>query len=208
MGLVALLAGGDFPLLQSGEGGGGTAGQQLLAQLVAAGDQGGQVQAMAPFEGLELGHALLQAGQAFGIAVEGGAVAIELAGQILKGFEASDAGLAQAINAGIEAGHGLQFVVAGGEVVEHRRRRLGPLHQPAQQLGHPLLEAHAVGEAVLVGLQPLAFERIIQGRRLQIFQPLLLLQSLPLKGRLLGRRPLQGRRCRLPSRKSLAGRFQ
>ena len=38
VGLVALLAGGDFALLQGREGGGGTAGRQLLAQLVAAGD--------------------------------------------------------------------------------------------------------------------------------------------------------------------------
>ena len=99
-------------------------------------------------------------------------------------------------------------MVAGGEVIEHRRRRLGPLHQPAQKLRHPLLEAHAVGEAVLVGLEPLALERIVQSRRLQIFEPLLLLQPLALKGQLLGSRPLQGRRRRLPKLKGLAGGFQ
>ena len=40
--------------------------------------------AMAALEGLELGHPLLQGPEAFGIAVEGGAVAIKVAGQLLE----------------------------------------------------------------------------------------------------------------------------
>ena len=85
---------------------------------------------------------------------------------------------------------------ADSQVIEHRRSLLRPLHQPADQRHHALLQAHAVGQAVLLGLQPLTLGRILKLRSLQILQQLLLalplaLQLLPVgPGRLQSRRRL------------------
>ena len=74
----------------------------------------------------------------------------------------------------IEAGHGLQLLVTGRQVIQHRRGPLGALHQPADEGHHPLLQAHPMGQPVLLGLEALPFQGILEGRGLQIRQQLLL----------------------------------
>ncbi len=55
----------------------------VFAQAVAPGDQLRQILAMAALQRFELGDPLLQLGQVLRIALEGGAVAIEVAGQVM-----------------------------------------------------------------------------------------------------------------------------
>ena len=159
-------------------------GGQLLPQNVPAVDQLLKREAMAALQRLELGDALLQVPQAVGIAVEGGAVAVELAGQVLELGEPIAAAGAELRHGGIQLLHGGQFALAGRQMIEHRGRFIGPLHQPTDQRHHPLLQAHPMGQAVFLGLQQLPLGGILQLGRLQIRQQLLLplpllLQLLP-----------------------------
>ncbi len=208
IGPIAPLAGGGFGGLQARQGGLRIRPGQLLAQLVAPGDQFGQGLAMAALQGLEQGHALLQQGQAVGVALQQGAVAVEVAGQILQPGEGVGAGPVQGHHIGVEAGHGLQLLVAGRQVIQHRRGGLGPLHQPADQGHHPLLEPHRVGQPVLVALEPLALGGILQRRGLQLRQQLLLPLPIPGEALTVGAGPRQGVGLPLPALPGSAGGLQ
>ena len=56
---------------------------------------------MAPLQGLELGHALLQLRQAFWVTIKTRSIAIEIAGQILQSRQTIAAATAQLPNAAI-----------------------------------------------------------------------------------------------------------
>ena len=71
-------------------------------------------------------------------------------------------------------------------MIQHRRRPLRSFHQPAEQGHHPLLQPHSVGQTILVDLKALALLGILQGRRLQILQQLLLALAFLLKAGLGG----------------------
>ena len=197
IGPVAASPGGSLSGLKRLKAGLSSARGELRAQRIAPMDQFSQILAMAAFQGLELSDALLQLGQAVGIAFQAGAVAIEITGQILQ--------LGQAITAaGSQGGHGRiqllhlgQLRLAGCQVIEHRRCLVGPLLQPADQGHHPLLQAHAMGQAVLLRLQALPLGRILQPGGLEILEQLLLAGPLLLQLLPVGLGLLQGR-CRLP----------
>ena len=108
---------------------------------------------MAPLQAAQVGDALLQLGQAAGLAVEGGAVAVEVAAELLQAEQGAGAGVQQGGGGGIEGGHLLELLLTGRQVVEGGRRRLLPLQQPPHHGGDPLLETHAMGQSVLLRLQ-------------------------------------------------------
>ncbi len=180
IGPIAPLAGGGFGGLKARQGGLGIRLGQLLPQAVAPGDQFGQVLAVAALQGLELGHPLLQQGQALRVALQQGAVAIQIPGQILQPGQGVGAGPVQGHHTGVEDGHGLQLLVTGRQVIQHRRGGLGPFHQPADEGHHPLLQPHRVGQPVLLALEPLALVGVLEGGGLQLRQQLLL--AVPLQG--------------------------
>ena len=84
---IDLVPGGDrhrLPLLQCRQVSPIGGSSQLLAQPIPQGNQGRQIETVAPLQGLELGHPLLQKAQAVGIAIQGCPVAIQLAAQALE----------------------------------------------------------------------------------------------------------------------------
>ena len=101
IGLIAKLAGSLLRQLQGLQGSFATAGGQLLPQAIAQGDQASQILAMAPLQGLELGHALLQLRQAFWVTIKTRSVAIQIAGQILQSRQTIAAATAQLTDAAI-----------------------------------------------------------------------------------------------------------
>lgn len=208
IGPITPLAGGGFGGLQARQGRLGIRPGQLLAQLVAPGDQFGQALAVAALQGLELGHALLQQGQALRVALQQRAVAIQIPGQVLQPGQGVSAGPVQDHHAGVEGGHGLQLLVAGRQVIQHRRGGLGPFHQSADQGHHALLQPHRMGQPVLLPLEPLAFSGILERRGLQLRQQVLL--AVPLQGEALpvSAGPRQGCGLPLPLQPGGAGGFE
>ena len=81
----------------------------------------------------------------------------------------------------VQAFHLGQLLLTGRQVIQHRRRLVGSFLQAAYQGGHPLLEAHPMGQAIFFGLEPLALLGILQLGRLQSGQHLLLLRALGLE---------------------------
>ena len=176
---------GAFRPLKRLQAGLGAAGGQLLPQGIPPADQLHQILAMAALQGLELGDALLQLPQALRITLQGGAITIQLPGQVLELGQAVAAALQQRRQRRIQLLHGGQLPLTGSHMIQRRRRLLGPLHQPPDQRHDPLLQAHPMGEAVFLRLQPLPLIRVLQLGRLQIGQHLLLalpflLQLLPI----------------------------
>ena len=163
---------------------------------------------MAAFERLELGHALLQLRQLIGVALEPGAVAIEVAGEILQARQGIGAGLAHRLQGGIQNLHLLEFLFTGRQMVEGRGRLFGPLHQPAQQEAHPLLQPNAVGQPVLLDLQPLPLLRVVEGGCLQVVEELKLLLPFALEPLLVGQGGGQGCLRRTPAAEAEAARLQ
>ena len=167
-------------MLQGLQGGFAPTRAQLHPQAIAPFNQAGQIQPVAAFQGFELGHALLQGRQALGITLQAGAIAIEITDQILQTGQTITAALAQRLHGAIKRLHLAQLLLTGGQMVEHRRRLVGPLEQTAHQGHHPFLQPHPMGQAVFLSRQPLALEGILQLGRLKIGQQLLQLGPLGL----------------------------
>ena len=136
---------------------------------------------MAALQAFEQGHPLLQGSQAFRVALEGRPIAIQVAGQILQGHQTLRAGMAQGLQSTVQGFHLGQLLLTGRQVIQHRRRLVGPFQKAANQGGHPLLEAHPMGQAVFFGLESRPLLGILQLGRLQIGQHLLLLRALGLE---------------------------
>ena len=93
-------------------------------------------------------------------------------------------------------------------MIKRRGGPFRPLLEATDQGHHPLLQAHAVHQPVLVGFEGLALEGILQPRRLQFIQPLLVPLAFLLQPLAVAPGPLQGSLCLLPVPLGAAGWFQ
>ena len=93
----------------------------------------------------------------------------------------------------VELSHRLQLLDRSSEMVLQRRCLLRTIPEPKEQLRQPLLQAHAMNQAILLLFQPLLFAWILKTGRLKLLEQSLLLRPFLLATLLFPLNRLKGR---------------
>jgi len=148
---------------------------------------------MASLQTLQIRQPLLDPIEVLRVTLQSQTVVIEATQQLLNIHLQIKGLIPELHQRAVELSHRLQLLNRSSEMVLQRRCLLRTIPEPTEQLRQPLLQAHAMNQAILLLFQPLLFAWILQTGRLKLLEQSLLLRPFLLATLLFPLNRLKGR---------------